>query len=175
MKQPVASILFFICFAAFLSAWAGAEDLVCTAHRFTPDETCTPGAVLPFALPAELCQPGYKQKNADIPEALRKKVYDRYGVLYASKDYAPDYLVPPELGGVIDDRNLWPQPTKESPGFHEKNELEDFLYEAVCAGRMDLRAAQAKLTGDWVRAHDEMRSLKAIKKSATVYEIPPEF
>ena len=76
-------------------------------------------------------------------------------------DYEEDHLVPLELGGATrDPRNLWPQPrTATLPDGTEvdadaKDGLEDALKGDVCAGTMELGAAQRAIAGDWVAEWD---------------------
>jgi hypothetical protein len=42
--------------------------------------------------------------------------------------------------------NLWPQ---VSPGCHEKDEVENRLHDALCAGSIGLRTAQQEMARDW--------------------------
>jgi hypothetical protein len=65
-----------------------------------------------------------------------------------------DHLIPLELGGSIDARNLWPQPTCTSPwNSKEKDQLEKHLHSEVCAGALDLLAAQKEIAADWTAAY----------------------
>jgi hypothetical protein len=73
--------------------------------------------------------------------------------------YQEDHLVPLELGGAPrDPRNLWPEPNVivlpdgTSVGSHAKDNLEDHLHRAVCAGTMGLGDAQRLIAGDWIAA-----------------------
>jgi hypothetical protein len=60
-----------------------------------------------------------------------------------------DHLVPLELGGANDARNMWveagsiPDP---------KDAVEDAPNKAVCAGRIPLRAAQRAIARNWLKA-----------------------
>jgi hypothetical protein len=54
-----------------------------------------------------------------------------------------EHLIPIELGGSPDDlRNLWPQPRTAAK---RKDEVENELHDAVCAGRIRLAAAQREI------------------------------
>jgi hypothetical protein len=63
-----------------------------------------------------------------------------------SGSYEVDHLVSLELGGNNSVANLWPE---ISPGYHEKDEIENRLHDAVCAGSVSLRAAQQEIARDW--------------------------
>ena len=66
-----------------------------------------------------------------------------------------DHLIPLELGGADAVDNIWPQPAKPVPGFHEKDKLENYLHKQVCAGKMALVDAQALIRTNWVAAYSQ--------------------
>jgi hypothetical protein len=69
-------------------------------------------------------------------------------------DYELDYLITPELGGVADARNLWPQPFARTPwNAYVKDELERLLHQRVCEGQIGLAAAQREMASDWIAAY----------------------
>jgi hypothetical protein len=49
-------------------------------------------------------------------------------------------------GAPRDPNNLFPQPAAKTT---QKEELEDHLHQAVCAGQMTLIAAQSRMRHDW--------------------------
>jgi hypothetical protein len=72
-----------------------------------------------------------------------------------------DHLVPLELAGASDTRNLWPEPDQGSPsqfdpqdrfGLNAKDGVENRLHTAVCAGQVSLGAAQQAIASDWTTA-----------------------
>ncbi|HVC99776.1 MAG TPA: hypothetical protein VNG93_01350 [Candidatus Dormibacteraeota bacterium] len=65
------------------------------------------------------------------------------------------HLVPLELGGDNSGRNLWPEPASPSPGFHQKDDLENYLHDAVCGGRMNLPDAQRGIASNWALLYQE--------------------
>jgi hypothetical protein len=70
------------------------------------------------------------------------------------QDYEIDYLITPELGGAADIRNLWPEPYSDTPwNAHIKDQLEDYLREQVCDGRLDLTTAQKDMATNWISAY----------------------
>ena len=66
------------------------------------------------------------------------------------RGYGIDHVVPLELGGANDVRNLWPQPRAEA---RAKDRVEDTLHEAVCiTRRIQLADAQRRIARDWINA-----------------------
>ena len=124
-----------------------------------PDHARTPGAIATTDT-AVVCKEGYAHGARHVPYRVRDSVYAAYGIPrgHRSSDggyvgprrgYVIDHLVPLELGGANDARNLWPQPRTEA---RRKDRVEDALHDAVCAGRMRLVDAQARIERDWQHA-----------------------
>jgi hypothetical protein len=61
------------------------------------------------------------------------------------------HLIPLELGGSNDIKNLWPQPDEPRPGSVEKEQLENELHAEVRAGKLPLADAQHWITSNWVK------------------------
>ena len=122
--------------------------------RFAPDSRLTPGLTAAISR-AELCAVESDGLPAAIDAALAIEVFRVYGIANPRpRAYEVDFLIPPELGGAKDVRNLWPQPYDVHPwNAHAKDALEDFLRRAVCDGRLTLEAAQADLAGGWIDAY----------------------
>jgi hypothetical protein len=69
-------------------------------------------------------------------------------------DYEEDHLIGLELGGdPRDPRNLWPEPYDPSPGAKQKDIVEKYLHNQVCAGAMTLQDAQYAIVTDWYRVY----------------------
>lgn len=118
-------------------------------HRF-PNSTLTPGDV--FSVSAgQVCVSGYSSKVRSVSLALKKSVYAAYGIPYPqpSGSYELDHFVPLELGGSNDAKNLWPEAAEPRPGFHEKDQVENYLHKLVCSGKMTLLEAQQAIESDW--------------------------
>jgi hypothetical protein len=64
-------------------------------------------------------------------------------------------LVPHELGGSNDLKNLWPQPDDPRPGDAEKDQLENELHHLVCSGKMPLADAQKCIESNWVECWEK--------------------
>lgn len=119
-----------------------------------PRADLTPGAAAPVAL-HDMCDPGRERRTEPIPRAVQEAIFARYGADYRRADeYELDYLITPELGGVVDERNLWPQPFARTPwNAYVKDELERLLHQRVCAGDLDLATAQREMASDWISAY----------------------
>ena len=119
----------------------------------TPDPRLTPGATV-AASRAEVCN-APNPKNKAVPASLERLVFEEYGIRSAQgRVYEVDYLITPALGGADDIRNLWPQPyTQTVWNAQVKDELEDYLHDMVCQGRLDLATAQREIAGNWIAAY----------------------
>src|SRR6266545_1790973 len=102
--------------------------------------TVTPGVVLTTSA-ADVCTPGWASKHRHGLTATQKATVLRaYGYLADQKVAEYDHLISLELGGGNTERNIWPQvdPAQDQ----RKDRLENTLHAQVCAGRMQLAAAQ---------------------------------
>jgi len=122
-----------------------------------PDPRLTPGETFPGLTAAEVCASGYAGSVRNVTREQYVAVYASYHVPYPEPpgSYELDHLVPLELGGDNSDRNLWPEPAAPAPGFHQKDDLEDLLHDAVCAGRLTLAAAQRGIASTWALLYQE--------------------
>jgi|ERR1700722_636103 hypothetical protein len=118
-----------------------------------PDPKLTPGATVLLS-PREVCSAS-SAKNKTVPVALRKKVFEAYGISRAEPHaYEVDYLITPALGGADDIHNLWPQSYADTVwNAQVKDDLEDHLRALVCAGKLDLGTAQREIAGNWIGAY----------------------
>ena len=135
------------------SSRRGQNHLTEETAALEPKPELTPGAIRAVTL-AEVCG-GPSDKNRAVPSSVQREVFGRYGIATAHpQDCEVDYLITPELGGADDIRNLWPQPygVKNWSAF-AKDQLEDRLHEMVCAGKLDLPAAQHEIATDWIGAY----------------------
>jgi hypothetical protein len=118
-----------------------------------PDSRFTPGATLLVNRPAVCAQENVKNKA--VPVALRRKVFEQYGISGADPGaYEVDYLVTPALGGSDDIHNLWPHSYSHTVwNARVKDALEDRLREMVCDGSIDLAEAQKEIAANWILAY----------------------
>lgn len=128
----------------------------CQIQGDLPDSACTPGDVMNVNR-SEICQLGYSSSVRDVPTSTKDQVYTEYGITsHATGQYEVDHLVPLELGGSNDISNLWPQPASPKPGFHEKDQVENYLHDQVCSGKMPLADAQQEIASNWIGVYNGM-------------------
>jgi hypothetical protein len=116
-----------------------------------PDPAKTPGDVLTQD-PQVVCVKGYSRQVRNVPPALKRAVYQAYGIEKApGEDWEVDHLIPLELGGSNSVRNLWPQAGFTRPwNYHVKDRLENALHYLVCQGELPLPLAQRAIAKDWI-------------------------
>jgi hypothetical protein len=130
-------------------AWPALAD-----PAIVPDPTLTPGAVRTVDVD-EVCTIGMRELRHWSRER-DDRIMAEYGLPTGPHpDYEVDHLIPLGLGGADDDKNLWAEPRrsieKEWPA-EKKDELEHRLRDLVCAGQLDVRAAQRAIRDDWTEA-----------------------
>jgi hypothetical protein len=90
----------------------------------------------------------------------------------AEHEYELDYLITPELGGVADQRNLWPE--RYGSGVWNarvKDDLEELLPRLVCQGTLPLVTAQRDIASDWIAAYKKyFRTDRPIATNAGRFE-----
>jgi hypothetical protein len=128
-----------------------------------PNKKLTPGAIRTTST-MEVCKTTTPQFRHTTP-AMKKQACAAYGVKNCPKagEIELDHLVSLELGGADSIENLWPQFAKYkdgSPGFHEKDQLENQLHRAVCAGQIKLTDAQQCIRSNWIRCAKKMAAKK---------------
>jgi hypothetical protein len=122
----------------------------CQVAGALPDSACTPGAILPVSV-AQICVPGYAKNVRNVSRAEKDAVFAEYGVtVHSGATYEVDHLISLELGGSNDIANLWPEAANPTPGFHQKDRVENEVHRRVCSGTMTLTAAQHQIAGDWL-------------------------
>jgi len=153
-----ASVLAVISFFVFVRfSHRETPQATLTEARFArplPDTRLTPGAVR-TAASREVCGSKTDPSKFQIPANLQSKVFQEYGMHNVSPDnYEVDYLITPELGGADDIRNLWPEPYADTEwNAHVKDQLENYLRDQVCEGRLNLSTAQRDISVNWVSAY----------------------
>jgi hypothetical protein len=128
----------------------------CVVENGKQDYACTPGAIFPDATVEQICVPGYSESVRDVPSSEKKAVYAEYGILsHVAGEYEVDHLVSLELGGSNDIANLWPEAATPTPGFHQKDVVENFLHTQICTGKMKLQDAQRIISTDWLSVYPQ--------------------
>jgi hypothetical protein len=129
------------------------------AHAILPDSQLTPGDVFPQATKDDVCTPGWAREHRHVTGSDKAHVYSLYPgwhqtcrcIGFQSDSCCEvDHLIPLEIGGSNDVKNLWPQPQDPRPGSYEKDSLENDLHRRVCKGEMSLADAQKCIASDWV-------------------------
>lgn len=118
-----------------------------------PVVSFTPGAARDLHV-ADVCR-ARPNIAPPIAEAVRRQVLRDYGMEHVPEnEYELDYLITPELGGIPDRRNLWPERYEtRSWNAHAKDALEHVLPRLVCTGRINLATAQREMAGNWIAAY----------------------
>lgn len=144
-----------------------------------PDSDVTPG-VIRTTDASEICAPDFRTGPfRKTTASMKNKAYAEYGTErdkgICKGGCEIDHLVPLELGGLDDLRNLWPQPSQPIPGFHQKDILENYLRHAVCIDKtMALAKAQQLLMGDWYDAYLKAKLAPASKTGSESPAAPEE-
>jgi hypothetical protein len=127
------------------------------AHDGLPDSACTPGAIFTNATKDIICKSGYSRSVRNVPTSEKDQVYAEYGITHHSAgQYEVDHLVSLELGGSNDIANLWPEAASPKPGFHEKDQVENYLHDQVCSGAISLKEAQIEIATNWLAVYNRM-------------------
>lgn len=125
----------------------------CAVQGSLPDPACTPGDVLSTDL-AAICTPGYASNVRNVSASASAGVYAEYGVTsHTTGQFEVDHLISLELGGSNSIANLWPEAANGSPGFHEKDRVENYLHNQICTGALSLATAQYEIANDWVQVY----------------------
>ena len=126
----------------------------CVINGSLQDKACSPGAIF-SATAAQVCVPGYSSSVRNVPESTKNAVYAEYGIAsHTTGQYEVDHLIPLELGGSNDIANLWPEPANPTPGFHQKDMIENSLHSKVCSGDMSLATAQLEIADNWLSVYN---------------------
>lgn len=124
----------------------------CQIQGPLPDQSCTPGAIFTIATVDQICKSGYSKSVRDVPTSEKNQVYAEYGIeSHATGEYEVDHLISLELGGSNDIANLWPEPAEPVPGFHQKDLVENYLHQQVCAEVISLDQAQQDIASNWLK------------------------
>ncbi len=131
----------------------------CKANGPLPDSECTPGAIFPDATVSQICESGYASSVRNVTTSVKNNVYAEYGITtHYTGQYEVDHLVSLELGGSNDIANLWPEAASPTPGFHQKDQVENYLHDQVCSGKIPLKQAQIDIATNWLAVYNQMQS-----------------
>ncbi|MBI3618655.1 HNH endonuclease [Candidatus Peregrinibacteria bacterium] len=126
----------------------------CIVQGPFPDHACTPGAVMTGATVEHVCTPGYARSVRNVPQSKKNAVYKEYDIpSHVPGQYEVDHFISLELGGSNDIANLFPEAASPQPGFREKDKVENYLHQQVCAGAISLPDAQRQISTDWLSVY----------------------
>ncbi len=129
----------------------------CVVSGALPDKACTPGEVMPSVTKEQICTSGYAKSVRNVSTATKNQVFTEYGIISRQpEEYEVDHLISLELGGSNDIANLWPEIANPTPGFHEKDKVENYLHSQVCSGVITLDQAQREISNNWVAVYEKM-------------------
>jgi hypothetical protein len=104
------------------------------------------------------------------PRTLRQRVFQEYGMPKApAANYEIDFLISPGLGGAESTRNLWPEPLYNTLwNSFVKDQLNDYLHQSVCGGKLSQATAQQDIAGNGVSAYKKyFHTDKPLAKDST--------
>lgn len=102
----------------------------------------------------QICAAGYAKGVRLVPSGTKRSVFLEYGIRsHRPGQYEIDHLVSLELGGSNSIANLWPEAATPRPGFHQKDQVENYLHDQVCSGRLSLQQAQAEIARNWLAVY----------------------
>jgi hypothetical protein len=128
----------------------------CQVNGPLQDRACTPGAIFPVTK-NDICQSGYARSVRNVPDSEKNQDYAEYGITHhTTGQYEVDHLISLELGGSNDIANLWPEAASPTPGFHEKDKVENYLHDQVCSGAVSLQQAQIEISTNWIAVYNVM-------------------
>lgn len=143
-----------------------------------PDPTCTPGDTNVEDIET-LCATTTKGRRCTPDAALKTAIFAAYGLVWkpgkkgAPPTYEVDHRLSLTVGGSDAIKNLWPQAASPTPGFHEKDRVEDAMHLVLCDGKkprtpavLSLEAARAILLDTWVQYYNTLPKKGAKKKPA---------
>lgn len=130
----------------------------CHVHGALPDSACTPGATFSTATTSQICKLGYSRSVRNVSSSTKRRVYLEYGITsHKAYTYEVDHLISLELGGSNSIANLWPEAASPTPGFHEKDQVENYLHQQVCSGKLKLKQAQLEIASNWLDVYHHMK------------------
>ena len=119
-----------------------------------PNPVLTPGVSDSTETTGRICKRGHTRYIRHVTAKEKAKVFAEYGLERHSDRFEIDHLIPLELGGSNNIRNLWPQSyTKQPWNARKKDALENRLHRLVCAGKIPLDKAQKEISQDWIKAY----------------------
>lgn len=153
-RTPLTASLHELSDPAFIPA-ARTKTFGCIGSGGYPDYSCTPGAIFTDATVQEICTSGYARSKRAVTAGTKRDIKAAYGITgEASVEYHVDHLISLQLGGSNDVANLWPLAVEEDRGKKQKDIVENFLHDKLCADDITLKEAQFLISHRWVDVSD---------------------
>lgn len=132
---------------------AAASILIVPALAFAqlPIKLNTPGKASRVSK-EKVCSPDYASTVKPIQGWQVSQALRAYG-LRDDTSREVVRLIPASLGGTNDLENIWPISDSKEWGAAQKKALDEKLTQMVCAGSIELKAAQNEIKKDWVEAY----------------------
>ncbi len=136
----------------------------CLAQNGLPDFACTPGAIDESRTEESVCNESTKKYRGKFNKGFKLIIFREYGKSPDPKgfrNYEVDHFIPLELGGSNEIANIWPELAEPRPGFHQKDEVENYLHSKVCKEHaMTLAEAQYAIASNWIAVWANMTKNK---------------
>ena len=112
-----------------------------------PRTRCSPGAtdsrLTNDNVAQTICMRGDTRTLRNISSVVKQAVYSEYGIPRGERHrYVIDHLIPLEVGGSNDIKNLWLQPKSGAQSTDAQDRVENDPHHRVCAGLTSLESAQ---------------------------------
>jgi hypothetical protein len=157
-------MILFACVCAFaIAAPAQSANYRHDGKIALNDLSVTPGKTDPSLTKKMICDPKFRTgPYRHTTESEKKAVCREYGATDCPNPEKGeiDHLVPLEDGGADVVANLWWQPASPTPGYHQKDLVENWIHRQICEGTMDMGKAQTQMEQDWVVLYKEMLAAK---------------
>jgi hypothetical protein len=104
---------------------------------------------------------------------VSREAHREYGIAERTTgEFEVDHYLPLELAGSNDIANPWPEAAEPRPGFHEKDQVENYLHDQVCGGAMSLPEAQRAIASNWLDVYQRLRQPAAATLAPTLAPVP---
>ena len=153
MKIPTRAVKHLVSLFASVAAGFGAAN----SPAF-PNPKLTPGATVAVPL-TRLCEKGYARSVRHVSGRTKAAVYTEYGItVRRGGQFEVNHLIPLELGGSNDLKNLWPQSYTGEWNARAKDALETRLHKLLCEAEptISLNDAQEGIRTDWIAMYKKI-------------------
>jgi hypothetical protein len=130
----------------FLASFCFSEDIVLNSFL-------TPGVVNHNITEKQLRIIGYTKTFQRVPQTRVDSVFSEYKIT-DRQNYKISWLIPIQLGGTGNIKNLYPHSLLEKTWtLAKKEQLDHLLHSMVITGKISLQQAQYEISNDWIKAY----------------------